>query len=249
MRLENKVVLITGSTRGIGKAIAMRLAKEGANVVINASGSKEEARKVLSVLNKADRQRHCYIRADIKSLKQISAMMGEIKKRYGRLDILINNAGRTYFIPHGKIKSLTEGIFDEIYELHLRGPYLCIQEALPLLKKSNDAAIINIASIAAITAIGSNIAYCAMKAALVNMTQSLARALAPDIRVNAISPGLTQTGLIKGWKRYKAEQLRKTPLGRLGTAEDVADAVLSLLTSLTYATGQNIVVDGGRTLE
>lgn len=249
MKIEDKVALVTGSSRGIGKAIAERLAKEGANVIINASRSEKEARKILSELPKGRNQHHCYIQADIRLPEQISEMAQQIKRKFGRLDILINNAGATQFIEHNKLDSLTKEIFDEMYKLHLRGPFLCIQKTLPLLKKSNGALIINIASIAAITAIGSNMAYCAMKAALVNMTKSLARALAPDIRVNAISPGLTETELIKDWKEYQSEQLKKTPLGRLATCEDIANAVFSLAASLTYVTGQNIVIDGGRIIE
>lgn len=248
MQLRRKVALVTGSSRGIGKAIAMDLAKEGASVVINASKSTEEAERTLTKLPKGMGQEHCFIQADIKDPKRISEMMEKIKQRYGRLNILVNNAGTTSFIAHSELEKLTVDIFDEIYHLHVRGAFLCVQEALPLLKQAEDALVVNIASIAAITAVGSNIAYCAMKTALVNMTKSLARALAPDIRVNAVSPGLTETQLIKGWEDYKTEQIIKTPLGRLGTCEDIANAVLALVTSLTYVTGQNIVVDGGRSL-
>jgi 3-oxoacyl-[acyl-carrier protein] reductase len=117
-----------------------------------------------------------------------------------------------------------------------------------LLKKSDTAQVINISSIAALTAVGSNIAYCAMKAGMLNMTVSLARALAPEIRVNAVSPGLTQTGLMKGWVKYGREQAKKTPLGRLGKPEDVAECVFALASGMGYVTGQNIIVDGGRSL-
>ena len=249
MDLDGKIALITGSTRGIGKAIAFRLAKEGASVIINSSKSQEEPKRVLAQLPKVKNQNHCFIQADIRRPCDISRMIKEIRGRYDRLDILVNNAGTTRFVKHSDLEGLTLDIFDDIYELHLRGSFLCVQKSYNLLKKSQDALIVNIASIAATTAIGSNIAYCAMKAAVVNMTKSLARALAPDIRVNSISPGLTQTDLIKDWEPYKSEQLRKTPLGRLGCPEDIANAVYGLATSLTYVTGQDIVVDGGRNLE
>jgi len=249
LRLDEKVVLVTGSTRGIGKAIAMKFAEEGASVIVNASKHVEEAEKTLSALTKGKAQEHCFIKADIRDFGQISEMMKKIDKQYGRLDILINNAGKTRFVKHEKLEDMTPDLFDGIYGMHLKGPFMCVEQALSMLKKSQDAQVINIASIAAITAVGSNIAYCAMKAALVNMTKSLARALAPDVRVNAISPGLTETGLIKDWEKYKSEQLDKTPLGRLGTCEDVANAALVLASSLKYVTGQNLIVDGGRTLE
>lgn len=248
LKLRNKVALITGSSRGIGKAIALRLANEGANVIVNAAKSVREAETTLSELTGIKGQRHCFVQADVMVPEQITDMMIRIKQQYGYLDILVNNAGITSFVEHDKLDELTIEIFDGIYKTHLRGAFLCVQKALPLMKKSGNASIVNIASVAALTAIGSNIAYCAMKAALVNMTKSLARALSPNIRVNAISPGLTETDLIKGWGNYTDEQVQKTPLGRLATCEDIANAVFALLTSLTYVTGQNIIVDGGRIL-
>lgn len=246
MSLRGRVALVTGSTRGIGKAIALYMAREGASVIMNSSRSPEEAKDVLRQLPGSG---HCFIKADVRSRKAIMRMMAQIRKRYNRIDILVNNAGTTRFIEHGDLKKLTADIFDEIYQVHVRGSFLCTQAALDLLRKSSDPSIINIASIAATTAMGSNIAYCAMKAAVVNMTKSMARALAPDIRVNSISPGLTATGLIKRWHGYTSEQLKRTPLGRLARPEDVADAAVALAASLKYVTGQDIIVDGGRSLE
>jgi len=248
MEVHDKVALITGSGRGIGKAIALRLAQEGAHVVLNASKSIDEAKMTLSELPKKVGQEHSFIQADIKTPEQIFKMMDQINQRYGRLNILVNNAGTTRFIKHDQLGDLTTEIFDKIYQVHVRGTYVCVQHALPMLKKNKESLVVNIASIAAMTAVGSNIAYCAMKAALVNMTKSMARALAPGVRVNVISPGLTETELIKGWGEYKSEQISKTPLGRLATCEDIASAVYALVTSLEYMTGQNIVLDGGRIL-
>jgi len=248
MEVHDKVALITGSGRGIGKAIALRLAQEGAHVVLNASKSIDEAKMTLSELPKKVGQEHSFIQADIKTPEQIFKMMDQINQRYGRLNILVNNAGTTRFIKHDQLGDLTTEIFDKIYQVHVRGTYVCVQHALPMLKKNKESLVVNIASIAAMTAVGSNIAYCAMKAALVNMTKSMARALAPGVRVNVISPGLTETELIKGWDEYKSEQISKTPLGRLATCEDIASAVYALVTSLEYMTGQNIVLDGGRIL-
>lgn len=249
MKAKGKIILITGSTRGIGRAISVRFAEAGANVIVNSSKSRSQGDAALTKLPRIFGQKHSFIQADITEPLHISRMMKEIGKKYGRLDILVNNAGITKFIKHSELNGLTPDLFDAIYKTHLRGSFLCVKEALPLLKRSKAAQVINIASIAAITAVGSNIAYCAMKAALVNMTMSTARALAPRIRVNAVSPGLTETDLIKGWGSYKAEQIKKTPLRRLGTPEDIAEAVFVLATSLNYMTGQNIVVDGGRSLE
>jgi 3-oxoacyl-[acyl-carrier protein] reductase len=250
MSLAGRVALVTGSSRGIGRAIAERLADEGASVVLNAATSIRQAQKIAKGLSTSKSQRHLAIRADIREPAAVRPMMRRIRDKYGRIDILVNNAGTTRFIEHERLDRLTLNIFDDIYAVHVRGAFLCTQHALPLLQNGTDPLVINIASIASVTAIGSNIAYCAMKAAMVNMTKSLARALAPTIRVNAISPGLTQTPLIAGqaWKAYRKQQLRSTPLHRLGQGVDVANAVISLATSLSYTTGHNLVVDGGRLL-
>ena len=249
LKLAGKVALITGSTRGIGLAIAIRLAEDGASVVINASKSLKDAKATLcSLPSSGDPQKHMFIKADVSNPGAITGMMAGIARRYGRLDILVNNAGTTRFIDHARLDKLTPDIFDTIYKVNLRGAFLCVQKALPLLKKSENALVVNIASIAATTAVGSNIAYCATKAGIVNMTKSLARALAPKIRVNSVSPALTETDLIKGWDSYRAEQIKKTPLGRLARCEDVASCVAALAEDMPYVTGQDIVVDGGRTL-
>jgi len=249
MKLTDRIVLITGSTKGIGKAIALLFAKEGADVIINARKPGPDARKTLGELSKSTKGNHSFVAADVKNPGEIFKMMKEVEKRYKKLHVLVNNAGKTRFIEHKNLKGLTPDIFDEIYSTHLRGAFLCTQKAVDLLKKSKDALVVNIASVAAESAVGSNIAYCAAKAGLINMTKSLARALAPGIRVNAVSPGLTETGLITGWGAYKKEQLSRTPLGRLANTEDVARAVLALATEMNYVTGQNLTVDGGRTLE
>jgi len=245
--LCGKTALITGSSRGIGKAIAWRLANEGAQVCLNAR-SNERIEEMVASLPAPDGQRHHYIVGDISRVDQIAAMMEDIQRRWGKLDILVNNAGLTRFIPHEALDQLTPELFDQIYKVNLRGAFCCVQKGLGLLRASGDALVVNVASIAATTAVGSNIAYCALKAAMVNMTASLARALAPTIRVNAVSPGLTDTGMSQTWQTYRNEQIGKTPLGRLGSCEDIAGAVMAMMTDLRYMTGQDLVLDGGRTL-
>ena len=246
--LTGKTALITGSGRGIGKAIAKRLAQEGASIILNVSKSLEEAQKTKIELASENGQKHFICKADVSDLDQIRRMMDEIRQRKGKLDLLINNAGITRFVSHASLSELTPDLFDRIYAVNLRGAFYCIQKALPLLNNAEDALVVNVASIASITAVGSNIAYCATKAGLVNMTMALARALAPKVRVNAISPGLTDTELTKNWVDYREAQIKKTPLGRLGECDDVADAVLAMATVLKYMTGHNLVVDGGRIL-
>jgi 3-oxoacyl-[acyl-carrier protein] reductase len=225
LSLKNKNILVTGSSRGIGKNIADTLVKEGARVIYHSSE-----------------------KADVTDLSSLELMFKKIEKEYGHLDALINNAGWTSFIKHSELENLQQEVIDKIYQVNFRGSLNCIQLALPLLKKSSQASIINISSIAATTAMGSNIVYCAMKAALVNLTKSLARALAPQIRVNSISPGLTDTDLTKDWVEYRQQQIEKTPLQRLGTSEDIAQMCCFLLQKNNFITGQDLIVDGGRTL-
>jgi 3-oxoacyl-[acyl-carrier protein] reductase len=247
--LNDQIVLVTGSSRGIGKAIANRFANAGATIIVNSSKSVDEAQKTLSDLPAPRNEKnHSFIQADMGEPSQILKLVKSIEERYGRLDILINNAATTTFIKHNDLDKLSIDVSDQIYKTNFRGPLLLIRQALPLLKKGSHPQIINIVSTAATTAMGSNVVYCAMKAALLNLTYSLARALAPDIRVNAVSPGLIKTELTKAWKEYHEAHLVKTPLQRLGTEQDIAEAAISLANSLPFVTGHNLVVDGGKIL-
>jgi len=243
-----KYALVTGGSRGIGKAIALRLAKENVNVAFTYNQSSEKAKKILSQLKDISNKDHLCIKTDISKPEEIISLSKTLANEFGKLNILVNNAGWTEFIDHKNLRDLNTEIFDKIYKIHLRGSFLCIKETEPLLKNVSDSLIINIASIASISAVGSNIAYCAIKAGMINMTKSLARSLAPTVRVNSISPGLTETDLTKDWESYRNEQIKKTPLGRLGTCNDIANTVWSLFSEMNYVTGQNIVVDGGRLL-
>lgn len=243
--LKDQIVLVTGSSRGIGKAIANRFAAAGGRVVINARTSIDEGQKTFSELAG---ENHSFIPADVGEPPQILKLVKSVEERYGHLDILINNAATTTFIKHSNLDKLSIDLSDQMYKTNFRGPLLLIQQALPLLKNGKHPQIINIVSTAATTAMGSNVVYCAMKAALLNLTYSLARALAPDIRVNAISPGLIKTELTQAWKEYHEEYLLKTPLQRLGIPADIAEAALSVATSLPFVTGQNLIVDGGNWL-
>lgn len=251
--LKNNIYLVTGSSRGIGKEIALTLARQGASIILNAATSVEEARAVLVKLPRVACQQHLFLPANVEQEEDIVSMMEKIQQRYGYLNGLINNAGSTQFVDHPHLNDLSTSLIDKMYRLHFRAPLLCAKYGTSLLKEgqvrcSVPSHIVHIASIAATTAIGSNIAYCAMKAAVLNLTQSLARSLAPAIHVNAVSPGLTETSLTAEWHDYKADQRNKTPLERLASPKDVADAVFALLTSLRYTVGQNIIVDGGRSL-
>lgn len=233
--MEKKIVFITGSNRGIGKAIADKFAANGCTVIRNG----------VSKTNPDDNEP--YIQADIGTRAGVSKIKRFIKEHYGRLDVLVNNAAFTKYIEHKALDQLTDDIFDRIYSVNLKGPFMCVQDLYPLLLMSKDASVINISSVGASTGNGSNIAYCAMKAGLTTMTKSLARCLSP-VRVNSISPGLIKTNFVSFPGNYIEEMVSKTPLDRVGMPEDIANAAWSLVFSLKYVTGEDLRVDGGRSL-
>ena len=245
--LDGQVAVVTGSTKGVGLAIAESLGGAGASLVINCSSSQQSADEIVSRLP-GSAERHMACRANVTSGEEIVSMASWVRDRYGRCDILVNNAGFTRFIPHDKLDDLTEEIFDRTIQTNLKGAFICTRAFAPLLRLNPPGLIVNISSIAATSAVGSSIAYCASKAALVNMTKSLARALAPDIRVNAVSPCLIDTEFTKDFGEYRERQIELTPLGRLASTDDVAKCVLALTTCLTFVNGEEINVDGGRLL-
>ncbi len=244
----NKIVLITGGSRGIGSDIAKYFASHNYTVAFTYSKEIGPAHSVLQMLKTSSSLNHQMIKVDLTKEEEINSLFLSIRESYGALDLLINNAGTTEFIKHKNLELLETKIFDHLYALNLRAPFLTSRYAKDLMENREDSQIINISSIAATTANGSNIAYCALKAGLVNMTKSLGRALAPKIRVNSISPGLIDTELTRGWDEYRSDQISKTPLGRLGTGEDVAEVAYALATQMKFVTGQDLVVDGGRVL-
>ena len=172
----------------------------------------------------------------------------EVEQRFGRVDIVVNCAGTTRFVAHADLDGLDDALIDEILATNVRGPFAVTRAMLPLLRKSEHAVVVNISSIASVTANGSNVIYCASKAALDNMTKSLARALAPAIRVLAVSPGLVDTEFIANLdSQWRDEQVARTPLKSLATPRQVAEAVVAA-TCLSFTTGAVIPVDGGRPL-
>ncbi len=161
----------------------------------------------------------------------------------------MNCAGTTRFVPHARLDELDDALIDEILATNVRGPFAAVRALHPLLRRGGDALVVNISSIAAFTAMGSNVMYCASKAALDNMTKSLARALAPEVRVVSVSPGLVDTDFIRKLdKSWRDEQAARTPLKRLATPQEIARTVVAMATSLTFATGVVIPIDGGRPL-
>lgn len=192
---------------------------------------------------------HLVVRAAVDDSSTLAELTARITAHYGRLDLLVNNAGVTSFVPHDDLWGLDDALIDQIFRVNWRGAFACVRALKSLLSEKGGGVIVNISSVAGVTGSGSNVAYCASKAALDSMTRSLARALAPEIRVVSVSPGLTDgrytEQLDPDWSQQQAEQ---TPLGRLAAAKDVANAVLAVATHLTFSTGCVIPVDGGRPL-
>ena len=224
--------------------MCLHFAREGAAVVVNYSKSKERAREVVDEVGAMGGQA-ADIQADVSLDSQARQLIERAVARFGRLDILINNAGWTRFIPHNELEDLSEGVLENTWSVIVKAPIYCIRAAVPHLRENGAGSIINITSSAAFTAMGSSVIYCAAKAALTSITKSMARALAPEIRVNAIAPGFVDTGFVN-WSSEVLEFLkRKTRLGRPVAAEDIADAAVFLAADANASTGQTILVDGG----
>jgi 3-oxoacyl-[acyl-carrier protein] reductase len=247
--LGGRVAVVIGATGGIGAPVCRRLADAGASIVVGYRRDASAAATLASSLPSLEGNRHSPVQVDVTNPEALRRFADEIDSRYGRVDVLVNSAGTTRFIPHNDLDSLNDQLIDEIFRTNWRGPFATIRALKPLMVKTGDALVVNISSIAGVTGVGSNVAYCASKAALNAMTLSLARALAPAVRVVSVSPGVVETQFIKALdESWLKEQERRTPLGRLASPEEVADAVLAAATSLRYSTGCIIPVDGGRPL-
>jgi NAD(P)-dependent dehydrogenase (short-subunit alcohol dehydrogenase family) len=219
----------------------LRLASEGADVIVNYRGSKAKAEEVVAQISATGR-RAMGIRADVAKRTDVLALFATIEKEFGRLDILVNNAGM--FFP-AKFEELTEEQWDAILDANLKSQFLCSQTAAPMLRRSGQGRIINFASLGGLLAWPAYTHYCVSKAGVIMLTRCLARALAPEITVNAVAPG---TISFPGDAPEIAEDfIRRAPMGRTGGPEDIDDAVMFLVQA-PFITGQVIVVDGGRTL-
>ena len=244
MKFKDKVVLVTGGATGLGRAMCLQFAREGAAVIVNYSKSKERAKEVVDLIETMGGQAAA-IQADVSHDSQARLLIEKAVARFTRLDILINNAGWTCFIPHKELEKLSEEVLENTWSVIVKAPIYCTRAAVPHLKAHGASAVINITSSAAYTAMGSSVIYCAAKAALASITKSLARALAPEIRVNAIAPGFVDTGFVN-WSPEVLEHLkRKTRLGRPVVSEDIAEAAVYLAADAHATTGQTILVDGG----
>lgn len=246
--LRGKVALVTGGAGGLGSAICLALAQAGASVVVGFHRSSQGAHDLAARLPLTSAP-HVAMAAPVADSTALARLARDIDQRFGRLDVLVNCAGTTRFVPHADLDALDDALIDEIMTTNVRGPIAIVRAMRGLLARQADGLIVNISSIAAHSAMGSNIAYCASKAALDNLTKSLARALAPAIRVVSVSPGLVDTEFVKkmdpSWRDMQAS---RTPLGRLCHPDEVANAVVACATHFPFSTGTVFAVDGGRPL-
>lgn len=248
LSLNGRVAVVSGGAGNIGAAICRRLAAAGATVVVGYNRSREPAEQLAADLPAAAMS-HAALPAPVTDSASVHRLAEAVGERYGRCDILVNCAGTTRFVAHDDLDGLDDALFDQIFATNVRGPFAMVRALRPLLEKSGDGLVVNISSIAAVSAMGSNVAYCASKAAVDNMTRSLARALAPVIRVVSVSPGLADTEFVKSMDQgWRDEQAARTPLRRLAEPDEVANAVLAVARYLTFTTGAVIPVDGGRPL-
>ena len=252
MQLAGKSAIVTGSAVGVGRATAVELAKRGVNVVVNYSRSEQEARETVAEIERLG-AKALLVRADVSKDEEVRSMVQQTVETFGSLHILVNNAATTAFVNFADLEGLTEEQWDRILAVNLKGPFFCARAASGPMKETGEGAIVNISSIAGVRAVGSSIAYAASKAGLINLTVALARVLAPEVRVNCVAPGFIDTrwlreGLGAAFEPVKNATAAQTPLGRVSTAEDIAQAVLSFIEGADFVTGQMLVVDGGSSI-
>jgi len=252
MNLGGAVAIVTGGGTGIGRAVSEALARAGARaVVVNYSRSRADAEATADTLTGLGCEGVAY-QASVADQSQVKAMVDETIARFGRLDVLVNSAGTTRFIAHADLDAVTDEVWDEIISVNLKGPFYCSRAAATALKRARGA-IVNIASVAGARAAGSSIPYGVSKAALLQLTRNLAVALAPDVRVNAVAPGLVATRWFRepfGEQAASEQESRvaaSTPLREVATADHVAQAVMGFLGS-DLVTGEFVLVDGGKHL-
>lgn len=257
MDVRNKVALVTGSSSGVGASLARQLAAQGARVVINYSRSQAGADATRQAIVDAGGEA-LVVQADVGVEADCARLVEAAVSHFGRLDILVNNAGTTTFVPHDKLDDLSEDIWLRTLRVNLMGAFFMSRLAVPHLRAAGGGEIVMTSSIAGVTANGSSIAYCASKAGMNSLTRTLAKTLGKDsIRVNAVLPGLIDGdwafstwggGDDEQYAGLKAMFEQQTPLGHVVTPDDVADAILSIITGSDYVTGQLVTIDSGFTL-
>ena len=242
-QLKRKVALVTGGGTGIGRAISIALAALSIDVAVNYSRSQQEALDTVAAIEK-NGGKAVVVQANVAKDAEVRTMVQTVVEQFGQLDYLVNCAGTTVYVDMPDLEGLKPEYWDEIMDVNVKGLFSVCRAAAPHLKKTHGS-IVNITSVAGITGMGSSIAYAASKAAAISVTKSLARVLAPEVRVNSVAPGIVLTRWVEGREAHVKKLGEHTPLGRCCSAEDVADVAVPLLVIAAMMTGQTVVVDGG----
>lgn len=246
MELKDKSIIVTGGGTGVGKATAIKLASKGAKVVINYNKSADDAEAVVRQIREEGGLALSY-RADVANEQEVIKMVSHTIAEFGTVDGLVNNASITAQISMDDLNSVTDKIWEDLFNVNVKGMFYCIKAVVPYMKQQGSGVIINMGSVAGMTGIGSSIPYAATKAAIHSMTRSLAIALAPEIRVNAIAPGAVDTRWWAGYEEKMHHLAGNLPLKRISTPEDIAAAIVFQMTQPSI-TGQTYIVDNGQTL-
>jgi ketoreductase RED2 len=241
-RFDDKVVLVTGSSSGIGEACARQFAAQGAKVVVNSATSVDAGAALAVELPDA-----LYVQADISSIDDCARLVDTVVGHFGHLDVLVNNAGYTQVIAHHDLDAVTDEVFRRILDVNLLGTWQLSRLAMEPLRRSGDGAIVMITSVAGVRPTGSSIPYAVSKAALNHLTVLLANVCGPEVRVNAVAPGLVRTPWTADWGPLHDLMGERAPLGRSGEPQDIAEMVVDVAAA-RYLTGQVVVVDGGFTI-
>ena len=240
--MQNKVVIITGASSGIGKALVYEFAKRGAKIAMGARNL-DELQKIETDL-KSRGVDALSVQTDVTRELDCKNLVEKTVERFGKIDVLVNNAGRTHFVQHSDLDGMKSEYFDDIFALNVKGTFFMCRAAADALKKSHGV-IINITSIAGVTGLGSSIAYAASKAAEISITKSLARVLAPEVRVIGVAPGIVLTRWVEGHADHIYKLAGETPLQKVAEPADIAQTVYALIAHADFVTGQNLIVDGG----
>jgi 3-oxoacyl-[acyl-carrier protein] reductase len=244
MDLQGKVAIVTGGGTGIGKAIAKLLAAASAHVVVNYSRSEAEATATAKELE-TNYVQALPLKADVSSAVEVAALVEQTERTLGRIDVLVNSAGYTQFVAMRDVDALSEAVWDRTFAVNVKGIWLCAKAAAPAMRRAGGGAIVNVTAVGGLKVSGSSMAYAVSKAAAIHLTKCLAFALAPEIRVNAVAPGLVVT---RWWDHASEEELSQMrasfPLKRAVEVEEVATAALELIRN-DAITGQTLAQDAG----
>lgn len=254
MSFEGKVVVVTGGSAGIGREAVRRFARKGASVVINYVSSEKDARETLRLVEEEGGTAVMH-RANVANVDEAEGLIAAAVETFGRLDILINNAGATSFIPYADLDALTPDVWERTYQVNVMGTFFCSRAAAKAMKKTGGGVIVNNASLSGHRTVGSSIPYAVSKSAVLHLTRCLAVTLGPDVRVNSVTPGyITDTRWNEGRENFDAESVNArtaaiTPMRRMGSAVDIARAMVFLASDeASFITGTDLRVDGGRFL-